>query len=89
MDNQQEKQEQGQKQYVEQPGSVKHPIRINLDDLENIKCEECEGIYFDTIWMLKKVPAILSQTGAESIYPVSVFRCLECLKVTRILHHKP
>lgn len=63
-------------------------IKINLEDLDRVKCESCEGEYFDLVWVIHKVPAMLSQTGKEALFPVTFFRCRDCLKVTKIIHNK-
>lgn len=61
-------------------------IRINIDELECVKCEDCGGENFDHIWRIHKVPAILSQTGKEALLPVAYFKCTNCLKLTKIVH---
>ena len=61
-------------------------IKINLDELERIQCEDCQGEEFDRVWVIRKVPAMLSQTGKVALFPVAYFRCLSCLKVTNIIH---
>ena len=63
-------------------------IRINLDELERVKCEACDGEHFDIIWIISKIPAMLSQTGKETLFPVAFFRCVSCLKLTKIIHSK-
>lgn len=61
-------------------------IKINLEELEKIKCEDCDGEDFDLIWRVHKVPAMLSQTGKEALFPVAFFRCVSCLKITKIIN---
>ena len=61
-------------------------IKINIDELERVKCEDCDGEHFDLVWRIHKVPAMLSQSGKESLFPVAYFRCLACQKVTKIIH---
>jgi hypothetical protein len=67
-------------------GQQQQQIKINLEDLEQIECKDCAGKEFDLVWVLRKIPAMLSRTGKESIFPVSYFRCKSCLKVTNIIH---
>jgi hypothetical protein len=62
------------------------PIKVNLEDLESIQCEGCNGKDFDLIWNIRKVPAMLSKSGKISLFPVAYFRCTSCLKVTKIIH---
>lgn len=76
-------------QHIPPAGASSQPnqqIKINIDDLEKIECKDCAGTEFDLVWVLRKVPAMLSRTGKESIFPVSYFRCRSCLKVTNIIH---
>ncbi len=61
-------------------------LKININDLEHVTCEDCKGDQFEVIWILHKVPAMLSQTGKASIFPVAYFRCLACFKLTNIVH---
>ena len=67
-------------------GQPNQQIKINLDDLEKVKCESCDGECFDIVWIIRKVPAMLSQTGKVSLFPVAYFRCLGCLKITNIIN---
>ena len=60
-------------------------INLNIDEIDNLKCPACEGTEFDIIYILKKVPAMLSPSGKEIIGPVAYFRCLSCLKRTNIM----
>jgi hypothetical protein len=61
-------------------------IKINLDELERVQCEGCQGEEFDRVWVIRKVPAMLSKTGKVALFPVAYFRCTSCLKVTNIVH---
>ena len=60
-------------------------IQINIDELEEFTCPACEGTEFDIIYLLKKVPAMLSPNGKETMGPVAYFRCVSCLKRTSIM----
>ena len=68
------------------PGAPSQQIKINLDELERTKCDSCDGEYFDLVWRIHKVPAMLSQTGKVSLFPVAYFRCVQCFKVTNIVN---
>ena len=68
------------------PSQPQQQIKINLDELERIECKSCAGTEFDLVWVLRKVPAMLSRTGKEAIFPVSYFRCMSCLKITNVIH---
>lgn len=70
------------------PQQKPQQIKINLNELDRVECAECEGQHFDLVWVLHKVPAMVSQTGKESIFPVAYFRCIDCLNLTNIIHGK-
>jgi hypothetical protein len=56
-------------------------ININIHDLSSTKCPKCSCIYFTTVWQLKTVPAVLSKTGKEEIFPLAGFQCTNCKHV--------
>ena len=60
-------------------------LKININDLEHIECEGCKGDQFEVVWILHKVPAMLSQTGKVSIFPVAFYKCVECGKTTNVI----
>lgn len=53
-------------------------IPINPKDLENIKCEKCEGIYFEPKLAFKKVSRILTGNSEDGVHPYEVMICSEC-----------
>jgi len=56
----------------------KTQVKIDLNDLIDIVCENCEGKFFRQVSAFKKLSALISPTGKEQIMPVPVFRCDEC-----------
>jgi len=56
----------------------KTQVKIDLNDLIDIVCENCEGKFFRQVSAFKKLSALISPTGKEQILPVPVFRCDEC-----------
>ena len=56
----------------------KTQVKIDLNDLTDIVCENCEGKFFRQVSAFKKLSALISPTGKEQILPVPVFRCDEC-----------
>ena len=56
----------------------KTQVKIDLNDLTDIVCENCEGKFFRQVSAFKKLSALVSPTGKEQIMPVPVFRCDEC-----------
>jgi len=52
--------------------------RINLNNADTIKCDECESTNFEQIYEIKKISALFSPTGEEMYIPSPMFRCIEC-----------
>ena len=53
-------------------------VTINLQDAEDIICEECGGKTFDIVVMLKKLSALLSPTGKEERINIQTLACHSC-----------
>jgi uncharacterized Zn finger protein len=62
-------------------------IRINPDDLLDVKCEGCDNLYFEQVLQIKKLSALQSPNGQESLIPVPVFRCTSCGEVIKDLNN--
>ena len=58
-------------------------IRVNLDDADDVVCEECSNLYFSPTFRMKRVSALLSPTGKEVIVPGQTFQCTECKHVNK------
>jgi len=56
----------------------KTKVKLDLNDLTDIVCENCEGKFFRQVSAFKKISPLVSPTGKEQIIPVPVFRCAEC-----------
>tara|TARA_R110000824_G_scaffold3614_4_gene17089 strand:+ start:807 stop:1016 length:210 start_codon:yes stop_codon:yes gene_type:complete len=53
-------------------------IRVNLKDAEDVKCDECDNLYFTPAVMIKKLSALVSPTGQETMMPLQLFQCNKC-----------
>jgi len=53
-------------------------VNINPDDLQDVVCEKCEGQTFTQVFLFKKLSAVLSPNGKDSMIPLQVFKCDEC-----------
>ena len=53
-------------------------ISINLKDASDIKCHECENIYFVPSFQIKKLSALVSPNGQETMIPIQLFQCSKC-----------
>ena len=51
---------------------------IDLTHAKDIICEKCGGLGFKQTMMLKKLSALVSPNGQESIVPVMAFACDKC-----------
>ncbi len=53
-------------------------INVGLDQTTEIECDECASTVFHPAFILRKVSALISPTGKETIIPVQVFACDSC-----------
>ena len=58
------------------------PPRLNLNvDMNlatDVKCESCDGLAFRSCFLIKKLPALISPSGQDTIIPVETFACNQC-----------
>jgi hypothetical protein len=54
--------------------------RIGLDfsNTVPVKCEACESEVFQPAFLLRKVSALVSPTGKETVVPMQLFACAKC-----------
>jgi uncharacterized Zn finger protein len=53
-------------------------IPVSLDQTSEIACDECAGTVFHAAFILRKVSALISPTGKETVIPIQVFACDSC-----------
>ena len=53
-------------------------VQIDISKADTITCEECGNASFIQAFFLKKISALMSPTGQESIVPIQVFSCGSC-----------
>ena len=53
-------------------------VNINPNDLEDVVCEECGSQCFEPTFLFKKLSAVLSPTGKETLIPLQIYRCQDC-----------
>ena len=53
-------------------------VKVALKDTTDVTCDKCEHKFFTQLMMFKKISAVMSPTGQESMIPVQVFACNEC-----------
>ena len=56
------------------------PPGVNIDDLPNLKCDECGFEVWDQGTRLKKLSAIMSDDGQEKVIALPVIVCMKCGK---------
>lgn len=52
-------------------------INLNASELPTIKCR-CGNFTFASSFILKKVSALVSPSGKETIAPIQIFTCIYC-----------
>jgi len=53
-------------------------VNVSLEQTDSIKCDECASTVFHPAFMLRRVSALLSPTGKETVIPIQVFACDSC-----------
>ena len=53
-------------------------LNINPDDLTDVLCNKCSNQTFTQVFLFKKLSAVLSPNGKDSMIPLQVFKCDEC-----------
>jgi len=57
----------------EQPG-----LNVDFNQTTAEVCESCENDTFTQVFKMRKLSALLSPTGQESMIPIQVFACAKC-----------
>ena len=53
-------------------------MNVSYDQTDPIQCEKCEGEVFVPAFLLRKVSALVSPTGKETVLPIQLFACANC-----------
>ena len=59
-------------------GGPQEQQQIDITQTSAVKCEKCENSTFKQSLLLRKLSAIVSPTGEETLVPVQVFACEKC-----------
>ena len=59
-------------------------INVDLSAASNIECEACKNTEFVPTFMIKKVSALLSPTGKETLVPIQLFKCGKCNHINEL-----
>ena len=57
--------------------------QIDFSKTTQIKCDSCDGQTFKQTLLLRKLSALVSPTGQETIVPMQVFACEKCGHVNK------
>ena len=57
--------------------------QIDISKTTPIKCEKCENQTFKQTLLLRKLSALVSPNGQETIVPMAVFACEKCGHVNK------
>ena len=56
---------------------IKQPQKqININDTESVKCEDCGNYSFIQSYFIRRISAILSPNGQETMMPIQVYLSL-------------
>jgi len=53
-------------------------MNIDFSQTTSEVCEKCENDTFQQVYRMRKLSALLSPTGQESMIPIQVFTCTKC-----------
>ena len=51
---------------------------IDMSQTTSIKCEKCENSTFKQTLLIRKMSALVSPNGQETLIPVAAFACEKC-----------
>ena len=52
--------------------------QIDISKTSAVKCEKCENQTFKQTLLIRKLSALMSPNGQETIVPMAVFACEKC-----------
>mgnify|MGYP000706735400 CR=1 FL=1 len=58
-------------------------MRVNHMDLPNVKCENCENIFYNKVTIIKKVSKLLTGAVTDELIPMETYRCTECSHINK------
>ena len=51
---------------------------IDMSQTNPVKCEKCENSTFKQTLLIRKMSALVSPSGQETLIPIGVFACEKC-----------
>jgi hypothetical protein len=59
-------------------------MKVDLKDAINIECEMCQNEHFVPAFIIKRVPALMSPSGQDTLVPIQVFKCGKCNHINEL-----
>ena len=53
-------------------------IQVNVMDSPNVKCEQCENIFFEKVTIIKKISKLLTGSPEDQLVPMETYVCAKC-----------
>ena len=53
-------------------------FNVDLSQTTGVICEKCKNDTFQQVYQLRKLSALLSPAGQETMIPMQVFACAKC-----------
>ena len=63
-------------------------MNVDFSQTTGLECDECKNEKFTQVFYIRKLSALLSPAGEESLIPVPTFACAECGHVNEGLKAK-
>jgi uncharacterized Zn finger protein len=57
---------------------MNNKMNIDLNNVKNIACDDCESEHFSPTFIIKKLSALMSPSGKETLIPLQTFKCDKC-----------
>jgi len=58
-------------------------VQFDLSQTTDMTCSNCGSHFFHMAFMFKKVSALISPSGKDSLIPIETFACLECGNINK------
>ena len=63
-------------------------MNVDFSQTQSLKCDECSKDTFTQVFYIRRLSALLSPSGEESLIPVPTFACASCGHVNEGLKAK-
>ena len=58
-------------------------FNVDISQTTEVVCEQCGNTTFNHVFQLRKLSALLSPAGQETMIPMQVFACAKCGHVNK------